>query len=128
MLSLQTLLSDQERLTNRISKLAPDITKHVKIEQLKRELEVTNRLAENAKREYDCIRARQANEFARTEKERVEEFEQMLLGLARVQVAQAERTLSVWRSLAEEHQTSDLEKLAKTIILAHVSLCRSSWS
>ena len=114
LLSLQTLLSDQERLTNRISKLAPDITKHVKIEQLKRELEVTNRLAENAKREYDCIRARQANEFARTEKERVEEFEQMLLGLARVQVAQAERTLSVWRSLAEELGASP-EEWSQTI-------------
>ena len=50
LLSLQTLLSDQERLTNRINKLAPDITKHVKIEQLKRELEETNRLAENAKK------------------------------------------------------------------------------
>ena len=109
LLSLQTLLSDQERLTNRINKLAPDITKHVKIEQLKRELEETNRLAENAKREYDCIRARQANEFARSEKERVEEFEQMLLGLARVQVAQAERTLSVWRSLAEELGASPQE-------------------
>jgi len=102
LLSLQTLLSDQERLTIRISKLAPDITKHAKIEQLKRELEETNRLAENARREYDCIRARQSNEFARSEKERVEDFSSMLLGLARVQVAQAERTLSVWRNLAEE--------------------------
>jgi len=114
LLSLQTLLADQERLTNRINKLAPDITKHVKIEQLKRELEETNRLAENAKREYDCIRARQANEFARSEKERVEEFEQMLLGLARVQVAQAERTLSVWRSLAEELGASP-EEWSQTI-------------
>ena len=33
----------------------------------------------------------------------------MLLGLARVQVAQAERTLSVWRSLAEELGASPQE-------------------
>ena len=102
LLTLQTVLADGDRLDLRIAKLTPDLTKMRKVEELKFELERTRALCEAARNDYNEIQERHREEFSRLEKERVAQFHEMMLSHARVQVANAERSLSLWRGLAEE--------------------------
>ena len=108
LLSLQTLLAEVDAKTNRIARLEaeiskiPDMHKARRVEDVRRDLIESRTAAEEAQREYGCIQGRQQEEFSRLEKERVEEFRKMLLGFARVNLAHTERTLTVWRTLAEE--------------------------
>ena len=106
LLTLQTMLSEADRLEARIAKLTPDFTKMKRVEELKLELETTKLTGENARADYKTIQERHRVEFARLEKERVAQFHAMLLNYARVQVSNAERSLSLWRGLAEEFGAS----------------------
>ena len=106
LLTLQTMLAEADRLEARIAKLTPDFTKMKKVEDLKLELDATRATGEQAKVDYKIIQDRHREEFARLEKERVAQFHAMLLNYSRVQVANAERSLSLWRGLAEEFGAS----------------------
>jgi sorting nexin-1/2 len=109
LLTLQTMLAESDRLDARIAKLTPDLTKMRKVEELKFELERTQALGEQARTDYKEIQERHRGEFSRLEKERVAQFHEMMLSHARVQVANAERSLSLWRGLAEEFGASPAE-------------------
>lgn len=106
LLTLQTMLAEADRLEARIAKLTPDFTKMKKVEDLKLELDATRATGERAREDYNTIQERHREEFSRLEKERVGQFHSMLLNYARVQVANAERSLSLWRGLAEEFGAS----------------------
>jgi len=106
LLTLQTMLAEAERLDARIAKLEPDLTKMKKVQDLKLELDATRATGNQAKSDYDMIQERHREEFARLEKDRVTQFHAMLLNYARVQVANSERSLSLWRGLAEEFGAS----------------------
>ena len=77
-----------------------------KVQDLKLELDATRATGNQAKSDYDMIQERHREEFARLEKDRVTQFHAMLLNDARVQVANSERSLSLWRGLAEEFGAS----------------------
>jgi sorting nexin-1/2 len=109
LLTLQTMLADADRLDARIAKLEPDLTKMAKVQSLKFELDTTRATGEQAKSDYETIQERHREEFARLERERVKSFHTMMLNYARVQVANAERSLSLWRGLAEEFGASASE-------------------
>lgn len=109
LLTLQTMLAEGDRLDARIAKLTPDLTKMRKVEELKFELERTRALGDQARTDYNEIQERHRDEFSRLEKERVVQFHEMMLSHARVQVANAERSLSLWRGLAEEFGASPAE-------------------
>ena len=106
LLTLQTMLAETDSLEARIAKLTPDFTKMKKVEDLKLELDATRATGERAREDYNTIQERHREEFSRLEKERVGQFHSMLLNYARVQVANAERSLSLWRGLAEEFGAS----------------------
>ena len=95
LLTLQTMLAEADRLEARIAKLTPDFTKMKKVEDLKLELDATRATGEQAKVDYKIIQDRHREEFARLEKERVAQSHAMLLNYSRVQVANAERSLSL---------------------------------
>ena len=102
LLTLQTLLAEVDGKKARIAKLETDITKMLRVDQLKRELAETQAASEAASREYAHIKERHREEFARLEASRSVTFKDMWLGFARTQVAHAERALSVWRAVAED--------------------------
>lgn len=106
LLTLQTMLAEADRLEARIAKSQFDTAKMKKVEEWKSELETTKATGEQAKADYETIQERHREEFARLEKERVADFHAMLLNFARVQVSNAERSLSLWRGLAEEFGAS----------------------
>ena len=94
LLTLQTSLAEVDGKKARIAKLETDITKMLRVDQLKRELAETQATSEAAAREYAHIKERHGEEFARLEASRSATFKDMWLGFARTQVAHAESVRS----------------------------------
>lgn len=117
LLTVQTLLSELSSLNSRIEKLdaasskifGGDRSRIRKIEELKETVRVTEDAKTCAIREYEHIKENNKNELERLEKERHEDFLNMLKGFIVNQAGYAEKMASVWDSVAEE--TSGYTKL-----------------
>ena len=86
----------------RLARLETDITKMLKVDLLKREVVEARGAVERARGEYETVKARHGDEFARLEKNRCASFKRMWLAFARTQAAHAERAMQVWRAVAED--------------------------
>ena len=102
LLTLQTMLSDIEAKSAKLSKLELDVAKTSKAAHLRYELEALRSASVGVKAEYENIKERHAEEFKRLETARTDTFKNMWLAFARVQVLNAERASQVWKAAAEE--------------------------
>ncbi|KAL3837786.1 hypothetical protein ACJIZ3_022377 [Penstemon smallii] len=110
LLTVQTLLSDLSSLNLRIEKLEAasskifggDRSRIRKIEELRDSVRVTEDAKNCAVREYERIKDNNRNELERLEKERHDDFVNMLKGFVVNQAGYAEKMANVWETVAEE--------------------------
>ncbi|KAI3470928.1 hypothetical protein Pfo_027591 [Paulownia fortunei] len=109
-LTVQTLLSDLSSLHSRIEKLEAassmifggDRSRIRKIEELRETVRVTEDAKNCAVREYERIKENNRNELERLDKERHDDFVNMLKGFIVNQAGYAEKMANVWETVAEE--------------------------
>ncbi|GFP86578.1 sorting nexin 2b [Phtheirospermum japonicum] len=109
-LTVQTLLSDLSSLHSRIEKLEAasskifggDRSRIRKIEELRETVRVTEDAKDSAVKEYERIKENNRNELDRLEKERHDDFVNMLKGFIVNQAGYAEKMANVWETVAEE--------------------------
>lgn len=109
-LTVQTLLSDLSSLHSRIEKLEAasskifggDSSRIRKIEELRETVRVTEEAKTCAIREYERVKENNRNELERLDKERHDDFVNMLKGFIVNQAGYAEKMASVWETVAEE--------------------------
>ncbi|KAF3433332.1 hypothetical protein FNV43_RR24434 [Rhamnella rubrinervis] len=110
LLTVQTLLSDLASLQSRIEKLEAasskifggDRSRMRKIEELKEAARVTEDAKSCAVREYERIKENNRDELERFDRERHNDFTDMLKGFVLNQAGYAEKMAAVWENLAEE--------------------------
>ncbi|KAK4480680.1 hypothetical protein RD792_013758 [Penstemon davidsonii] len=110
LLTVQTLLSDLASLNLRIEKLEAasskifggDRSRIRKIEELRDSVRVTEDAKNCAVREYERIKDNNRNELERLDKERHDDFVNMLKGFIVNQAGYAEKMANVWETVAEE--------------------------
>ncbi|KAK9127325.1 hypothetical protein Syun_016122 [Stephania yunnanensis] len=116
LLTVQTLLSDLSSLHSRAEKLevasskifGGDKSRIRKLEELKETIKVTEDAKMCAIREYERIKENNKSELERLERERHDDFLNMLKGFVSNQVGYAEKIADVWTKVAEE--TSEYAK------------------
>ncbi|KAL8535368.1 hypothetical protein ACS0TY_011131 [Phlomoides rotata] len=109
-LTVQTLLSDLSSLNSRIEKLEAasskifggDRSRIRKIEELRETVRMTENAKNCAIKEYEQIKENNRNELERLDKERHDDFVNMLKGFVVNQAGYAEKMAKVWESVAEE--------------------------
>ncbi|KAK4436476.1 Sorting nexin 2B [Sesamum alatum] len=109
-LTVQTLLSDLSSLHSRIEKLEAasskifggDSSRIRKIEELRETVRVTEDAKTCAIREYERVKENNKNELERLDKERHDDFVNMMKGFIVNQAGYAEKMASVWETVAEE--------------------------
>ncbi|KAL8051372.1 hypothetical protein ABFX02_06G143900 [Erythranthe guttata] len=109
-LTVQTLLSDLSSLHSRIEKLEAasskifggDRSRIRKIEELRETVRVTEDAKNSAVRDYEQIKENNRNELERLDKERHDDFVNMLKGFIVNQAGYAEKMANVWETVAEE--------------------------
>ncbi|KAG8390148.1 hypothetical protein BUALT_Bualt01G0053400 [Buddleja alternifolia] len=109
-LTVQTLLSDLSSLNSRIEKLEAasskifggDSSRIRKIEELRETVRVTEDAKNRAVREYERIKENNKNELERLDKEKHDDFLNMLKGFVVNQAGYAEKMANVWETVAEE--------------------------
>ncbi|KAK3014092.1 hypothetical protein RJ639_009497 [Escallonia herrerae] len=110
LLTVQTLLSELSSLHLRIEKLEAasskifggDRARIRKIDELKETVRATEDAKSCAIREYERIKENNKNELERLDKERHDDFFNMLKGFVVNQAGYAEKMASVWDMVAEE--------------------------
>lgn len=110
LLTVQTLLSELSNLNSRIEKLEAaaskifggDRSRVRKIEELKETMRVTDEAKNCAVIEYERIKENNKNELERLDKERHDDFFDMLKGFVVNQAGYAEKMASVWETVAKE--------------------------
>ncbi|KAF9591942.1 hypothetical protein IFM89_010300 [Coptis chinensis] len=110
LLTVQTLLSDLSSLQSRAEKLevasskifGGDKSRIRKMEELKETIRVTEDAKMCAVREYERIKENNRCELERLDRERHEDFLNMLKGFVVNQVGYAEKIANVWAKVAEE--------------------------
>ncbi|KAL6581256.1 hypothetical protein OROMI_007179 [Orobanche minor] len=108
-LTVQTLLSDLSSLNSRIEKLEAasskifggDRSRIRKIEELREIVRVTEDAKKSAVGEYERIKQNNRSEIERLEKERHDDFVNMLKGFIVNQAGYAEKMANVWDTVAE---------------------------
>ncbi|KAL6531124.1 hypothetical protein OROHE_014193 [Orobanche hederae] len=108
-LTVQTLLSDLSSLHSRIEKLETasskifggDRSRIRKIEELREIVRVTEDAKNSAVGEYERIKQNNRSEIERLEKERHDDFVNMLKGFIVNQAGYAEKMANVWDTVAE---------------------------
>ncbi|XP_006828139.2 sorting nexin 2A [Amborella trichopoda] len=116
LLTVQTLLSELSSLRSRVEKLEAasskifggDKTRNKKMEELKETIRVTEEAKDCAIKEYERIKENNRNELERLDRERQNDFHNMLKGFVINQVGYAEKIANVWTKVAEE--TSEYAK------------------
>ncbi|XP_041990697.1 sorting nexin 2B-like [Salvia splendens] len=109
-LTVQTLLSELSSLHSRIEKLEAasskifggDRSRIRKIEELRENIRITENAKSSAAREYKRIKENNKTELERLEKEKHDDFVNMLKGLIVNQAGYAEKMANVWETVAEE--------------------------
>ncbi|KAL0341233.1 UNVERIFIED_CONTAM: Sorting nexin 2B [Sesamum radiatum] len=109
-LTVQTLLSDLSSLHSRIEKLEAasskifggDSSRIRKIEEMRETVRVTEDAKNCAIREYERVKENNRNELERLDKERHDDFVNMLKGFVVNQAGYAEKMAIVWETVAEE--------------------------
>ncbi|EYU43444.1 hypothetical protein ABFS82_06G142300 [Erythranthe guttata] len=109
-LTVQTLLSDLSSLHSRIEKLEAasskifggDRSRIRKIEELRETVRVTEDAKNSAVKDYEQIKENNRNELERLDKERHDDFVNMLKGFIVNQAGYAEKMANVWETVAEE--------------------------
>ncbi|KAL6526869.1 hypothetical protein OROGR_015959 [Orobanche gracilis] len=109
-LTVQTLLSDLSSLYSRIEKLEAasskifggDRSRIRKIEELREIVRVTEDAKNSAMGEYERIKQNNRSEIERLEKERNDDFVNMLKGFIVNQAGYAEKMANVWDTVAHE--------------------------
>ncbi|KAK4403429.1 Sorting nexin 2B [Sesamum angolense] len=109
-LTVQTLLSDLSSLHSRIEKLEAaslkifvgDSSRIRKIEELRETVRVTEDAKNCAIIEYERVKENNRNELERLDKERHDDFVNMLKGFIVNQAGYAEKMAIVWETVAEE--------------------------
>ncbi|XP_057804716.1 sorting nexin 2B-like isoform X2 [Salvia miltiorrhiza] len=109
-LTVQTLLSELSSLHSRIEKLEAasskifggDRSRIRKIEELRENIRVTENAKSSAVRDYERIKENNRNELERLEKEKHDDFVNMLKGFIVNQAGYAEKMANVWETVAEE--------------------------
>ncbi|KAK6927148.1 Sorting nexin Vps5-like, C-terminal, partial [Dillenia turbinata] len=110
LLTIQTLLSELSTLQGKAERLdaasskvfGGDKSRIRKMEELKETIRVTEDAKNCATREYERIKENNWTELQRLERERREDFLNMLKGFVVNQVGYAEKIASVWAKVAEE--------------------------
>lgn len=110
LLTVQTLSTELTSLQSRIEKLEAasskifggDRSRMHKIEELKEAVRLTEDAKSCAVREYEQIKENNRSELERLDKERHDDFMDMLRGFALNQAGYAEKMANVWEKLAEE--------------------------
>ncbi|XP_077213375.1 sorting nexin 2A-like [Tasmannia lanceolata] len=110
LLTVQTLLSELSSLHSRAEKLETasskifggDRSRSRKIEELKETIRATEVNKSVALREYERIKENNRNELERLDRERHDDFLNMLKGFVLNQVVYAEKISNVWAKVAEE--------------------------
>ncbi|XP_047094009.1 sorting nexin 2B-like [Lolium rigidum] len=110
LLTVQTLMSDLASLQSRIEKLEAasskvfggDRTRLRKVEELRETIRATEDAKCCALREYERIKENNKVELSRLDRERREDFLEMLKGYVTSQAAYAEKIVDGWETVAEE--------------------------
>lgn len=110
LLTVQTLMSDLASLQSRIEKLEAasskvfggDRTRLRKVEELRETIRATEDAKCCALREYERIKDNNKIELGRLDRERREDFLEMLKGYVTSQAAYAEKIVDGWETVAEE--------------------------
>ncbi|KAL6865040.1 hypothetical protein ACP4OV_016191 [Aristida adscensionis] len=110
LLTVQTLMSDLASLQSRIEKLEAAASKIFggdrarlrKVEELRETIRATEDAKFCALREYERIKENNRNELQRLDREKKEDFLDMLKGFVTSQVAYAEKIVDGWETVAEE--------------------------
>ncbi|XP_041993308.1 sorting nexin 2B-like [Salvia splendens] len=109
-LTVQTLLSELSSLHSRIEKLEAasskifggDRSRIRKIDELRENIRITENAKSSAAREYERIKENNKTELERLEKEKHDDFVNMLKGFIVNQAGYAEKMANVWETVAEE--------------------------
>ncbi|KAK3139052.1 hypothetical protein QOZ80_5AG0377110 [Eleusine coracana subsp. coracana] len=110
LLTVQTLMSDLASLQSRIEKLEAAASKIFggdrarlrKVEELKETIRATEDAKFCALREYERIKENNRSELHRLDRERKEDFLEMLKGFVTSQAAYAEKIVEGWETVTEE--------------------------
>ncbi|KAL6631021.1 hypothetical protein ACP70R_028361 [Stipagrostis hirtigluma subsp. patula] len=110
LLTVQTLMSDLASLQSRIEKLEAAASKIFggdrarlrKVEELRETIRATEDAKFCALREYERIKENNRSELQRLDREKKEDFLDMLKGFVTSQVAYAEKVVDGWETVAEE--------------------------
>lgn len=110
LLTVQTLLSELSSLQSRAEKLEAasskvfggDKSRIRKLEELKETIKVTEDAKNVAIREYERIKENNRSELERLDRERQDDFLNMLKGFVVSQVGYAEKIANVWTNVVEE--------------------------
>ncbi|PKA66887.1 Sorting nexin 2B [Apostasia shenzhenica] len=110
LLTVQTLLSDIASWRTRVDKLevassrifGGDESRIRRLEEIRKTISVTEDAKDCAVREYERIKERNRFELERFDKERRDDFESMLRGLAINQAGYFEKIANVWDAVANE--------------------------
>lgn len=113
LLTVQTLSTELASLHSRIEKLelasskifGGDKTRLRKIDELKEAVRVTENAKVCADKEYERIKENNRSELERIDRERHNDFQNMLRGFVVNQAGYAEKMAAVWEKLAEETAT-----------------------